>query len=76
MAWARSLQEEAEVCWLHIQRFACAHTGVNPRAPAWSAQAEKAYRTVLEAYSSSPKLVRLYGKFREGIKSDPWGAAE
>lgn len=39
-------------------------------------QAETAYRVVLESYSNSPKLVRLYAKFKEGIKNDPWGAAE
>ncbi|KAG2494508.1 hypothetical protein HYH03_007276 [Edaphochlamys debaryana] len=39
-------------------------------------QAQTAYRVVLESYGSSPKLVRLYGKFLETIKNDPWGAAE
>ncbi|KAG2423145.1 hypothetical protein HXX76_015530 [Chlamydomonas incerta] len=39
-------------------------------------QAQAAYRVVLESYRNSPKLVRLYGKFLEKIKNDPWGAAE
>ena len=44
--------------------------------PSRGLQAEKAYRAALESYSSNPKLVRLYAKFREGIKADPWGAEE
>ncbi|KAG2423146.1 hypothetical protein HXX76_015531 [Chlamydomonas incerta] len=39
-------------------------------------QAQAAYRVVLESYGTSPKLIRLYGKFLETIKNDPWGAAE
>ncbi|PNW87839.1 hypothetical protein CHLRE_01g003950v5 [Chlamydomonas reinhardtii] len=39
-------------------------------------QAQAAYRVVLESYGTSPKLIRLYGKFLERIKNDPWGAAE
>ncbi|PNH05154.1 Tiny macrocysts protein B [Tetrabaena socialis] len=39
-------------------------------------QAQTAYRVCLENYGSSPKLVRLYGKFLEGCKYDPWGAQE
>ncbi|KAG2488471.1 hypothetical protein HYH03_012976 [Edaphochlamys debaryana] len=39
-------------------------------------QAQTAYRVVLESYGRDPKLVRLYGKFLESIKNDPWGAAE
>ncbi|KAG2435422.1 hypothetical protein HYH02_011922 [Chlamydomonas schloesseri] len=39
-------------------------------------QAQSAYRVVLESYGTSPKLIRLYGKFLETIKNDPWGAAE
>jgi hypothetical protein len=35
-------------------------------------QAQTAYRMVLEKYPNSPKLVRLYGKFLETIKNDPW----
>ncbi|PNH03085.1 hypothetical protein TSOC_010874 [Tetrabaena socialis] len=38
-------------------------------------QAQALYRVVLEQYASSPGLVRLYGKFLEKIKNDPWGAA-
>jgi hypothetical protein len=37
-------------------------------------QAQSAYRHVLERYPNAPKLVRLYGKFLETIKNDPWGA--
>ena len=37
-------------------------------------QAQAAYRHVLERYPNAPKLVRLYGKFLETIKNDPWGA--
>ncbi|GFR46567.1 hypothetical protein Agub_g8160 [Astrephomene gubernaculifera] len=39
-------------------------------------QAQTAYRVVLESYGNNPKLVRLYGKFLQNIKNDPWGAAE
>ncbi|GFR46430.1 hypothetical protein Agub_g8004 [Astrephomene gubernaculifera] len=39
-------------------------------------EAQAAYRVVLESYSSNPKLVRLYGKFLQTIKNDPWGASE
>ncbi|GFR46428.1 hypothetical protein Agub_g7932, partial [Astrephomene gubernaculifera] len=39
-------------------------------------QAQKAYRVVLDDYSSSPKLLRLYAKFLQGVKSDPWGAVQ
>ncbi|PNH12150.1 Tiny macrocysts protein B [Tetrabaena socialis] len=39
-------------------------------------QAQTAYRVTLEQYGSNPKLVRLYGKFLERIKNDPWGAQE
>ncbi|KAG2495798.1 hypothetical protein HYH03_006041 [Edaphochlamys debaryana] len=38
-------------------------------------QAELAYRLGLEVYGNSPKLVRLYAKFLETIKQDPWAAA-
>lgn len=39
-------------------------------------QAQNAYRVVLETYGKDPRLVRLYGKFLESVKNDPWGAAE
>ncbi|KAG2426217.1 hypothetical protein HXX76_013198 [Chlamydomonas incerta] len=39
-------------------------------------QAEAAYRAVLEMYGNSPRLVRLYARFLETVKQDPWGAAE
>ncbi|PNW79659.1 hypothetical protein CHLRE_08g361950v5 [Chlamydomonas reinhardtii] len=39
-------------------------------------QAEMAYRAVLEMYGNSPRLVRLYARFLETVKQDPWGAAE
>ncbi|EFJ45151.1 hypothetical protein VOLCADRAFT_94559 [Volvox carteri f. nagariensis] len=39
-------------------------------------QAQTAYRVVLESYSHNPKLVRLYGKFLQTIKNDPWRASE
>ena len=35
-----------------------------------------AYRAVLEMYGNSPRLVRLYARFLETVKQDPWGAAE
>lgn len=37
-------------------------------------QAQTAYRVVLESYGHNPKLVRLYGKFLQTIKNDPWRA--
>ncbi|GLC41285.1 hypothetical protein PLESTM_001179800 [Pleodorina starrii] len=39
-------------------------------------QAQTAYRVVLESYGNNPKLVRLYGKFLQTIKNDPWRASE
>ncbi|GLC41265.1 hypothetical protein PLESTM_001177800 [Pleodorina starrii] len=39
-------------------------------------QAQTAYRVVLENYGHNPKLVRLYGKFLQTIKNDPWRASE
>ncbi|GLI70677.1 hypothetical protein VaNZ11_015617 [Volvox africanus] len=39
-------------------------------------QAETAYRVVLELYNNSPRLVRLYARFLETIKQDPWTAAQ
>ncbi|GIL68039.1 hypothetical protein Vafri_21326 [Volvox africanus] len=39
-------------------------------------QAQTAYRVVLENYGHNPKLVRLYGKFLQSIKNDPWRASE
>ncbi|PNH12261.1 Tiny macrocysts protein B [Tetrabaena socialis] len=38
--------------------------------------AERAYRGVLARHGSSARLVRLYGKFLESIKFDPWAAAK
>ncbi|GIL50727.1 hypothetical protein Vafri_6878 [Volvox africanus] len=39
-------------------------------------KAQAAYRVVLENYGNNPKLVRLYGKFLQSIKNDPWRASE
>ncbi|PNH09214.1 Tiny macrocysts protein B, partial [Tetrabaena socialis] len=38
--------------------------------------AEHAYRDVLARQSSSTRLIRLYGKFLESIKFDPWAASK
>ncbi|PNH12265.1 Tiny macrocysts protein B [Tetrabaena socialis] len=38
--------------------------------------AERAYRSVLARHGSSARLVRLYGKFLESIKFDPWAASK
>ncbi|PNH04175.1 Tiny macrocysts protein C, partial [Tetrabaena socialis] len=38
--------------------------------------AERAYRGVLTRHSSSARLVRLYGRFLESIKFDPWAASK
>lgn len=40
------------------------------------AAAETAYCVVLEQYDNNPRLVRLYAKFLETVKTDPWGASE
>ncbi|PNH03659.1 Tiny macrocysts protein B [Tetrabaena socialis] len=37
---------------------------------------ERAYRGVLVRHGSSARLVRLYGKFLESIKFDPWAASK
>ncbi|GLC53515.1 hypothetical protein PLESTB_000757900 [Pleodorina starrii] len=36
--------------------------------------AERAYRGVLVRHASSARILRLYGKFLEGVKFDPWSA--
>ncbi|GFR47567.1 hypothetical protein Agub_g9292 [Astrephomene gubernaculifera] len=38
--------------------------------------AERSYRTALGRHSSNTRLMRLYGKFLETVKLDPWGAAK
>ncbi|KAG2445088.1 hypothetical protein HYH02_008955 [Chlamydomonas schloesseri] len=38
--------------------------------------AERAYRTVLTRHSTNARLVRLYGRFLESVKFDPWAAAK
>jgi PAS domain S-box-containing protein len=38
--------------------------------------ADKAYKTMLERYSSSSKVLRMYAHFLEEVKNDPWAAAE
>ena len=39
-------------------------------------RADKAYRRVLERYSSSAKILRMYASFLEEVKGDPWTAAQ
>ncbi|KAJ9530064.1 hypothetical protein QJQ45_023344, partial [Haematococcus lacustris] len=39
-------------------------------------QADKVYRSVLQRHTSNMKLVRLYAKFLESVKHDPWSAAK
>ncbi|KXZ55419.1 hypothetical protein GPECTOR_3g70 [Gonium pectorale] len=39
-------------------------------------QAQTVYRVVLMSYGNNPKLLRLYGRFLQSVKNDPWGAAE
>ncbi|KAJ9517556.1 hypothetical protein QJQ45_025104, partial [Haematococcus lacustris] len=41
-----------------------------------SAPAEQLYRSQLAGASTNVKLLRLYAKFLEHIKHDPWGAAK
>ncbi|KXZ45662.1 hypothetical protein GPECTOR_52g60 [Gonium pectorale] len=38
--------------------------------------AQAAYRVVLQSYGNNPKLVRLYGRFLQTVKNDPWAANE
>ncbi|KAG2425298.1 hypothetical protein HXX76_013879 [Chlamydomonas incerta] len=38
--------------------------------------AERAYRSVLARHAGSARLVRLYGRFLETVKFDPWAAAK
>ncbi|KXZ43615.1 hypothetical protein GPECTOR_85g345 [Gonium pectorale] len=38
--------------------------------------AERAYRGVLSRHGSSPRIVRLYGRFLETVKFDPWAASK
>ncbi|KAG2430819.1 hypothetical protein HXX76_009795 [Chlamydomonas incerta] len=38
--------------------------------------AERAYRTVLTRHSTNARLVRLYGRFLESVKFDPWAASK
>ncbi|KAI7846027.1 hypothetical protein COHA_000564 [Chlorella ohadii] len=37
-------------------------------------RAELTYKTVLDKYSSSAKLLRAYGRFLEDVRSNPWAA--
>lgn len=37
-------------------------------------QADKVYRSVLERYPHSAKLVRGYARFMEHVRNDPWRA--
>ncbi|PSC71757.1 flagellar associated membrane [Micractinium conductrix] len=37
-------------------------------------RAELTYKTVLDKYPSSAKLLRAYGRFLEDVRSNPWGA--
>ncbi|KXZ55417.1 hypothetical protein GPECTOR_3g69 [Gonium pectorale] len=39
-------------------------------------QAQTAYRVALQSYGNNPKLLRLYGRFLQTVKNDPWGASE
>ncbi|KXZ42658.1 hypothetical protein GPECTOR_127g536 [Gonium pectorale] len=39
-------------------------------------QAQSAYRVALQSYGNNPKLLRLYGRFLQTVKNDPWGASE
>ncbi|KAG2431968.1 hypothetical protein HYH02_013184 [Chlamydomonas schloesseri] len=38
--------------------------------------AERAYRSVLSRQRNSARLIRLYGRFLESVKFDPWAAAK
>ncbi|KAG2430818.1 hypothetical protein HXX76_009794 [Chlamydomonas incerta] len=38
--------------------------------------AERAYRGVLTRHSTNARLVRLYGRFLESVKFDPWAASK
>ncbi len=46
------------------------------RIEATVGQAEKVYRMVLQRHSTSIKILKLYARFREGVKTDPQGAAK
>lgn len=39
------------------------------------ARADRVYRMFLERYPKSPKLLRYYGHYLEGVKNDPWSAS-
>lgn len=38
--------------------------------------AERAYQSVLTRHGHNARLVRLYGRFLESVKFDPWAAAK
>jgi Tfp pilus assembly protein PilF len=38
--------------------------------------ANRTYRLVLERYPRNAKLLRSYGRFLEGVRNDPYGAAK
>ncbi|GLC56222.1 hypothetical protein PLESTB_001081300 [Pleodorina starrii] len=40
------------------------------------ARAQAAYKVVLGTYGQQSRLVRLYGKFLQALRNDPWHAAE
>ncbi|GLC67718.1 hypothetical protein PLESTF_000598200 [Pleodorina starrii] len=39
-------------------------------------KADKVYRTVLERYPYSAKMIKGYARFLEGVKNDPWRASK
>lgn len=40
------------------------------------ARAEKTYKTMLERFPTSVKVLRSYAKFLEDVRNDPWAATK
>ncbi|EFJ49581.1 hypothetical protein VOLCADRAFT_89940 [Volvox carteri f. nagariensis] len=60
----------------HIQKASGANSGDAAVDLVTVKAAERAYRSVLVRHASSARIVRLYGKFLETVKFDPWAAAK
>lgn len=39
-------------------------------------RAEKTYKTMLERFPTSVKVLRAYAKFLEDVRNDPWAATK
>lgn len=75
MASLRSVRQ----FWRELLRKDVTFTGLSKaltQMDMTEAKAEKVYRVALERYPKSVKLLRIYGKFLEDVRNDPWLAGK